>query len=305
MVEAPTLQLLRRMPSAVRLLGLAVTLALAAACSKASDSPTSPTPSGSGSSGIVYGNISASDATGYMSSVECFPFTECAPNATGWVQTLFRRIQQTGTATINNTGVPGQVLSQHFEDLGKKIGRTYPGNFITNQVPFVKSTTTVLTIFAGGNDANTIGQVIQAQQAGDDLRAFIDREVAAFGDDMQALVRGVRQRAPNTKIVILNLPNLGAAPYMSRSSALDRGIMQRIAVGMTDKINALVGPNTFVVDLMCDARIVEPASFSSDGFHPSDRGYALMADLAYPAAVNTSHPAPAADCGLRRVAPVY
>lgn len=297
------MQLLRRMPSAVRLLGLAVTLALAAACSKASDSPTSPTPSGSG--GIVYGNISASDATGYMSSVECFPFTECAPNATGWVQTLFRRIQQTGTATINNTGVPGQVLSQHFEDLGKKIGRTYPGNFITNQVPFVKSTTTVLTIFAGGNDANTIGQVIQAQQAGDDLRAFIDREVAAFGDDMQALVRGVRQRAPNTKIVILNLPNLGAAPYMSRSSALDRGIMQRIAVGMTDKINALAGPNTFVVDLMCDARIVEPASFSSDGFHPSDRGYALMADLAYPAAVNTSHPAPAADCGLRRVAPVY
>ena len=57
------------------------------------------------------------------------------------------------------------------------------------------------------------------------------------------------------------------------------------------------GPNTFVVDLMCDARIVEPASFSSDGFHPSDRGYALMADLAYPAAVNPSHPAPAADCG--------
>ena len=303
MDEAPTLQLPRRMPSPVRLLGLAITLALATACSKASDSPTSPTPSGSG--GIVYGNISASDATGYMSSVECFPFTECAPNATGWVQTLFRRIQQTGAATINNTGVPGQVLSQHFEDLGRKIGRTYPGNFVTNQVPFVKSTTTVLTIFAGGNDANTIGQVIQAQQAGDDLRAFIDREVAAFGDDMQALVRGVRQRAPNTKIVILNLPNLGAAPYMSRSSALDRGIMQRIAVGMTDKINALAGANTFVVDLMCDARIVEPASFSSDGFHPSDRGYALMADLAYPAAVNTSHPAPAADCGLRRVAPVY
>ena len=303
MDEAPTLQLPRRMPSPVRLLGLAITLALATACSKASDSPTSPTPSGSG--GIVYGKISASDATGYMSSVECFPFTECAPNATGWVQTLFRRIQQTGAATINNTGVPGQVLSQHFEDLGRKIGRTYPGNFVTNQVPFVKSTTTVLTIFAGGNDANTIGQVIQAQQAGDDLRAFIDREVAAFGDDMQALVRGVRQRAPNTKIVILNLPNLGAAPYMSRSSALDRGIMQRIAVGMTDKINALAGANTFVVDLMCDARIVEPASFSSDGFHPSDRGYALMADLAYPAAVNPSHPAPAADCGLRRVAPVY
>ena len=81
--------------------------------------------------------------------------------------------------------------------------------------------------------------------------------------------------------------------------------MQRIAVGMSDRINALVGPNTFVVDLMCDARIVEPSSFSSDGFHPSDRGYGLMAELAYPAVVNSTHPAPAADCGLRRVAPVY
>ena len=169
----------------------------------------------------------------------------------------------------------------------------------------MKNTTTVLTVFAGGNDANTIGQVIQAQQAGDDLRAFIDREVAAFGEEMNALVRAVRQRAPNTKIVILNLPNLGAAPYMSRSSALDRGIMQRIAVGMTDRINALVGPNTFVLDLMCDARIVEPSSFSSDGFHPSDRGYGLMAELAYPAVANNTHPAPAADCGLRRVATVY
>lgn len=303
MDEAPTLQLRRRMSSAVRLLGLAATLALAAACSKASDSPTSPTPSGSG--GIVYGNISASDATGYMSSVECFPFTECAPNATGWVQTLFRRIQQTGTATINNTGVPGQVLSQHFEDLGRKIGRTYPGNFITNQVPFVKSTTTVLTIFAGGNDANTIGQVVQAQLAGDDPRGFIDQQVRQWGDDLGAVLRAARQRAPNTRVVLLNLPNLAGAPYLSRNPTQERSIMQRIAVGMSERVNALAGPNTFVVDLLCDARILEAASFSSDGFHPSDRGYALMAEIAYPAMVNASHPAPAADCALKRIVPAF
>jgi lysophospholipase L1-like esterase len=70
-------------------------------------------------------------------------------------------------------------------------------------------------------------------------------------------------------------------------------------------VNAQAGANTFIVDLMCDARILEPASFSSDGFHPSDRGYALMAELAYPAVVNASHPAPAADCALRRVAPSF
>lgn len=300
MAEAPTLHTARPMSIAARLVSLAVVAGVAVACSKASESPTAPSPTG-----VLYGNISASDATGYMSSVECFPFTECAGNATGWVQTLFRRLQQSGPATINNTGVPGQVISQAFEDLGRRIGRTYPGNFITNQVPFVKANTTVLTIFAGGNDANTIGQIIQAQQAGDDLRGFIDGQVRQFGDDVASLVRAVRARAPNTKIVLLNLPNLGGAPYMSRSSALDRGIMQRIAVGMTDRINAQAGPNTFVVDLMCDARILEASSFSSDGFHPSDRGYALMAEIAYPAVVNPSHQAPPADCGLRRVAPVY
>lgn len=285
----------------IRTVALLVLAAGAGACSK-SDSPTSPTQPSAG----VYGNISASDATGYMSSVECFPFTTCAGNATGWVQVLFRRLQQQNAElTVNNTGIPGQVLSQHFEDLGRRIGRTYPGNFTTNQVPFVKANTTVLTIFGGGNDANTIGQVIQAQQAGDDLRAFIDTEVRAFGDDVAALVRAARQRAPTARIVLLNLPNLGGAPYMSRSSAVDRGIMQRIAVGMSERINAQVGPNVAVADLLCDARILESSSFSSDGFHPSDRGYALMAELAYAAATNTSHPAPAADCGLRRVAPVY
>ena len=55
------------------------------------------------------------------------------------MQTLFRRLQQNGTATLNNTGVPGQVLSQHFEDLGRRLGRTYPGNFLTNQAPFTKT----------------------------------------------------------------------------------------------------------------------------------------------------------------------
>lgn len=292
------------LPTMSRLFRLAALLLCAAGavnCSKPPDTGTSPTP---GSSTVNYTNIGASDATGYGSSVACVPFTPC-DNGTGWVQTIFRRLQQNGTANLFNPGIPGQVISQHFEDLGRRVGRTYPGNFITNQAPFTPGNTTVLTIFAGGNDANTIGQVVQAQLAGDDIRGFVDQQVRQWGDDLAALVRAVRQRAPNTKVVLLNLPNLAGAPYMARNSALERGIMQRIAVGMTDRVNAQAGPNTLVVDLMCDARILEPASFSSDGFHPSDRGYALMAELAYPAVVNGSHPAPAADCGLRRVAPAF
>lgn len=277
----------------------------AAACSKASESPTSPSPTGPGAA-VTYTAIGASDALGVGSAVVCAPFDLQCDNGTGWVQTLFRRLKAANSsATLNNLGVPGAVLSQSIEDLGRKVGRTYPGNFLTNQAPFTSTASTIVTVFAGGNDANTIGQVVQANQAGDDPRAFIDQQVRQWGDDFAALLRAVRQRAPNTRIVLLNLPNLAGAPYLARNSALERGIMQRIAVGMTDRVNALVGANVAVVDLMCDARILEPASFSSDGFHPSDRGYQLMADLAYSAVTNTGYPAPAADCSLRRVAPIY
>ena len=288
-----------------RLAAGAALLVGAAACSQSPDSPTSPTGGGGGTTSATYTAIGASDALGVGSAVVCAPFDLQCTNGTGWVQVLFRRIQANGTASLTNLGVPGAVLSQTIEDLGRRVGRTYPGNFVTNQAPFTSTSSTVVTVFAGGNDANTIGQVVQAQLAGDDPRAFIDQQVRQWGDDFAALLRAVRQRAPNTKIVLLNLPNLAGAPYLARNSALERGVMQRIAVGMSERVNALVAPNVFVVDLLCDARILEPASFSSDGFHPSDRGYGLMADLAYNAVTSGTYQAPAADCALKRVAPIY
>ena len=290
-----------------RLFRLAVCAALltgAGACSKSPESPTSPT-GGGGTTGVSYTAIGASDALGVGSAVVCAPFDLQCTNGTGWVQVLFRRLQANGTASLNNLGVPGSVLSPTIEELGRRVGRTYPGNFLTNQAPFTATSATLVTIFAGGNDANTIGQVVQAQLAGDDPRAFIDQQVRQWGEDLGAVIRAARLRAPNTKVVLLNLPNLSGAPYLARNSALERGVMQRIAVGMSERVNALASSNIFVVDLLCDARILEAASFSSDGFHPSDRGYALMADLAYPATVNSTHPAPAADCALKRVSPAY
>ena len=79
--------------------------------------------------------------------------------------------------------------------------------------------------------------------------------------------------------------------------------MQRIAVEHERSgQRARAAATCHVVDLMCDPRVLEPSSFSGDGFHPSDRGYALMAELAYPAMVNASHPG--AGRRLRPEAPV-
>jgi lysophospholipase L1-like esterase len=278
--------------------------ALAAACSGSDDdSPTSPTPN-PGGGGTSYTALGASDATGYGSSVECFPFSPCS-NGTGYVQLLQRRLEQTGAVAYQNVGIPGAVLSPAIEDLSRKVGRGVNNNLLTNQTPFVRPGDTVVTAFAGGNDGNIIAEAVRAQLAGDDPRAFIDQQIGKWGDDYAALVRAVRQKAPGARVVVLNLPNLAAMPYVARFSTFEKSILQRVAVGLSQRVNALAATNVHVVDLMCDGRVIEPSSFSADGFHPSDRGYSLMAELAYPALVNASHPAPAADCAQKRIFPAY
>lgn len=290
--------------SRIRVVFLVTLAAIGTACSKPSESPTSPSPNAGGGSGTSYTALGASDATGYGSSVECFPFSPCA-NGTGYVQLLQRRLEQGGPVAYQNVGVPGSVLSPAIEDLSRKVGRGVNNNLLTNQAPFVRAGDTVVTVFAGGNDGNIIAEAVRAQQGGDDPRGYIDQQVGKWGDDYAALVRIVRQRAPASRVVVLNLPNLAGMPYVARFSTFEKSILQRVAVGLSERVNALAGANVHVVDLMCDPRILEPSSFSADGFHPSDRGYALMAELAYPAAVNPSHPAPAADCGSKRLFPAY
>jgi len=290
----------------IRVAILVILASTAAACSNGSDSPTSPSPGGGGggSAGVVYTAFGASDTAGVGSSVECFPFSPC-PNGMGWVQLLERRLRETGPVTLYNRGVPGAVLSPTIEEVGRRVGRTFPGNILTNQSPFTRPESTVVTVFAGPNDANAVGQVIEAQLAGDDPRGFIDQQVRLWADDYAAVLRQIRQLAPGARIVVLNLPNLAAMPYFAPRSTFQKSIMQRIAVSMSDHVNALRAGTVSVVDIMCDPRVLEPSSFSGDGYHPSDRGYALMAELAYPAMVNASHPAPAADCGQKHLFPPY
>ena len=64
---------------------------------------------------------------------------------------------------------------------------------------------------------------------------------------------------------------------------------------MTAAINALVGQGAIVIDLMCDARAYQSSSYSSDGFHPNDTGYAFMAGEVV-RAITTTYPTPRASC---------
>ena len=111
-----------------------------------------------------------------------------------------------------------------------------------------------MTIFAGGNDANAIGSAVRAGNGGADPRAYIDTQVRNFGRDLATLVNGIRERAPQARIVLLNLPNLAGLPYVSTYPVAERSVLQRIAVGFSAQANALAASNVLVIDLMCDDR---------------------------------------------------
>jgi lysophospholipase L1-like esterase len=294
------------MPGQVRWTSLLVALiVVVGACSRENDTPTSPTEPRGGNA-VSYTVLGASDGVGVGGSVVCAPFDLGCENGTGYAQTIRRRFQADGrTVTFTNLSVPGYVMSPRIADLAVSLGRPDPGNFLERYPPFVPPTTTHVTIFAGGNDANVIGSAATAGAGGSDPRGYIDGQLRQWGADLIEFVSRVRARAPNALIVAYNLPNLGAAPYLAGRSVQERSIMQRIATGLTDQVNALTSRGVAVVDLMCDTRVLQPSSFSADGFHPSDAGYALMADLGYAALSSGSASPPQSSCGPRSLLPVF
>jgi lysophospholipase L1-like esterase len=280
---------------------LAALLATTACKSSDSDSPTGPSPN---DGPISYTAIGASDGIAIGSSSPCLPFVAC-PDGLGYVQILRRDLVATGRAVSHsNLSLPGAVLSRAIEDLARDIGRPISelaGNFIERQTQFVPIDTTHVTIFAGGNDANVIGQAARAGRGGSNSDAFVDAQVSQWGTDLADLISRVRTRAPNARIVVLNLINLAGAPYLAGNTASEKSLMQRVSVGLSDRANALTAQGVLVVDLMCDARLYQSSNYASDGFHPSDGGYRVFAELTLPALRDGANNAPNRNCPQRRL----
>lgn len=275
-------------------------IALSAACAALPTSPENEEVSGD----VVYTAVGASDAIGIGASVPCLPFADC-PSGTGYVQILDRRLAEGGrSVTLRNLGLPGAVLSPRIETLSRSYGPRVDLNFIEREVPFVLRESTVVTIFAGGNDTNVVARSVSGEADGNP-RAYVDAQVALFATEMRALVNGIRERAPEARIVIANLPNFAGTPFTNKYTSTQKRVLQQISVGFsTEAINPLASmSNVAVVDLLCEDRFYAASSFSSDGFHPSDAGYAIMADLMLAAIRTSSYPAPRASCGRMSIVP--
>ena len=264
----------------------------------------SATPTGPEDGSRIYTAVGASDAIAIGASVSCLPLVDC-PAGTGYVQVIARQLAQGGTqVNLLNLGIPGAVLSPRIQQISQSYGPRVDFNFIQRELPFVDRESTVVTIFAGGNDTNVVGRSVSGESGGN-ARAYVDAQVALFAAEMRTLVDGIRERAPNARIVIANLPNFAGTPFTRDYTSLQRRVLQQISVGFSvDGINPLASrPNVAVVDLLCEERFYLSSSFSADGFHPNDSGYLIMAEKMLAAIRSTSYPAPSASCGRMSLVP--
>lgn len=276
-------------------------MALVASCGGGNDkaSPTQPTPAPPTAT-LNYAAVGASDAVGIGASVPCIPGLPC-PTGTGYVPLIARQLS-TGTTTVvlTNLGIPGAVIGPDIQMLGRSI----PANFIQHELPQIPADTNLVTIWAGGNDTRTIASAIDGGAAGSNVPAYVAAQIRAFGSDYATLIQGIRQKAPAARIIVANLPNFVGLPYAVSSSTRQKQILQELSVGFDrEVINVLVSQAVPVVDLLCDPRAYLTSNFSSDGFHPNDSGYAILAAQMVAAFTSSSFPAPQASCPQMTLVP--
>ena len=271
-------------------------------CSHGS-SPTQPNGPPAAGSSIVWAAIGASDVTGIGSSVPCL-LQDCA-NGTSYIAVAARQLRSQGfVLDLLNLGLPTAVIGRDFETLGQQYNRIIAGNFIEQEMPFVQRNATLVTIFAGLNEINTVTAALGAGAGGSDPNGFVDAQVRAFNADLSTLMRGVADRAGTPRIVVLNLPNPAGMPYLAGAPLAQRQAAQRAAVGITRTgVNPLASSSTVVVDLMCDARSYQASTYSSDGLHPNDAGYAFIGSEVARAITTASYPAPQGSCAFMSIAP--
>jgi len=223
----------------------------------------------------------------------------------GYAQVAARQLEAQGfDVSFLNLGLATAVIGPGFQALGQQYGRFILGNFIAHEMPFVRSNATLVTIFAGGNEVNTITAALGGGAGASDQLGYIDAQVRSFASDYATLLNGIRTRAPSARILVLNVPNLAGFPFLSGASLAHRQAAQRAAVGMTRTVvNPLVAQGVTVIDMMCDPRMYLPSTYFSDGFHPNDAGYAFIAGEVVRAVTSSAYPAPQDSCHFMSVVP--
>jgi lysophospholipase L1-like esterase len=317
-------------------LGILLSGAAALSACTALSQLTPPNPNVSNARVFSYTAIGASDAVGFGASVPCptaavvigsdteqMPSPASCPSGTGYVPDIVHFLQTgVNTVALTDLGISGAVIGPTERTLGNTwepfvdptCGHSgqapcIPGDFITDELPLIPSQQNTVTIFAGGNDTNAIFAHVAVACASCtplQIQSMIAADLTNFLTDYQTLLVTVHARFPFARIYAANLPNFGLIPRGVALGGQAQALLDAISTNMDYNVNPVTGTHGInvdlpaagipVVDIECDPQSYNPSNFFTDGFHPNDSGYALLAAKYAPAILTFFAPPPAITC---------
>ena len=229
---------------------LVVALFALVACASNGTSPdtaasaaTPPAPTATPVAGVRYVALAASDGVGYGAS---------DPNHTAYVPIIISRLPHGSTAL--NLGISGETLHKALVD----------------ELPHaIAANPTLITIWLVGNDFR---DCVPLQQYGSDLNTLLTQ----------------LQTQTSAKVFVANAPDFSALPAVAQEAATGTfcGAPSSLAAvrAQTQQWNQVINASVAahhdtLVDLFNSDLSSHPDYISSDGFHPSDKGYLALANL--------------------------
>lgn len=122
----------------------------------------------------------------------------------------------------------------------------------------------LITIWTGGND----------------FLALIESEMSntIFGLYLDSLLLKITTQLPEAEIVIANLPDLAKLPQFDNADSATLYFVNSCVKSLNDTIKAKAKKYELeMVDLYANKYIENRDNISDDGFHPSNKGYQVMA----------------------------
>jgi len=240
MGRARCARMLRRAGIAALLLALSVL----AACSEASGARyVAPAATPTATPSMVYVAMGASDAVGVGAS---------DPNTTAYVPRLIARLPAHAFAL--NLGVSGYTVKQALAEELPQALSTHP---------------TLVTVWLVGNDFRQCTPLADYQR------------------DLDSLL-GQLQSQTHAQVFVANAPDMSLLPAIRDGSpnlgACLRGLQPAQIRAVVAQWNAVIDAvvakhHQVLVDLFHSDLEAHPEYIASDGFHPSDSGYRVLADL--------------------------
>ena len=194
---------------------------------------------------MVYVALGASDALGVGAD---------DPNTQGYIPIIISRLPKNAEAL--NLGVSGITLH----------------DALTEELPqAIQAQPTMLTIWLVGNDFKDCASLKQ------------------YGADLDNLLAQLHDKT-HAQIFVANTPDMSALPFFQQGSLIPAGpcftgMSLADIRAMAQQWNAIIDPvvakhGDTLVNLFVSALSTQPDLISPhDGFHPSTKGYALLADL--------------------------